>query len=131
MTSSNGLGNYIGQKQVDIERSGFSPINNDFEPQLYDEIRFEGLENLSFQIVNITSSVGQLKLNLNRNIPNGTNLDYFLLRRYIIDPSNIILDKNKPVGSSSGGILKPQFVSPGLKDNIDTVIQNLRDKNLI
>mgnify|MGYP007090481492 CR=1 FL=1 len=72
---------------------------------------------LAYSIINITSSNGQLQLQLDGNVPNGTNLSYFLLRRYVDDPSNIILDLNKPAGASSGGVLKPEYVT----DNINKI----------
>ena len=130
-TSSTGLNNFIGQRQQNIERSGFNPISLDFEPQLYDEIRFQGIEDLAYSIINITSSNGQLQLRLDGNIPNGTNLSYFLLRRYVDDPSNIILDLNKPAGASSGGVLKPEYVTDNINKNLDSIIQNLKSKGLI
>ena len=130
-TSSTGLNNFIGQRQQNIERSGFNPISLDFEPQLYDEIRFQGIEDLAYSIINITSSNGQLKLQLDGNVPNGTNLSYFLLRRYVDDPSNIILDLNKPAGASSGGVLKPEYVTDNINKNLDSIIQNLKSKGLI
>jgi hypothetical protein len=131
-TSADGLNNYYGQRQASIERSGFNPIVEDFELQVNDEIRFQGLENLAFVITSVTSSVtGQLTLNLDRNIPDGTNLDFFLVRRYVEDPSSIILEVNKPAGASSGGVLKPQYISPELTNNLDSIIQNLKNQNLI
>jgi hypothetical protein len=130
-TASNGLNQYIGQRQQSIERSGFNPISLDFEPQLYDEIRFQGIEDLAYSIINVSSSNGQLQLQLSGNIPNGTNLSYFLLRRYVSDPSNIILDLNKPAGASSGGILKPEYITDELNKNLDTIVQNLKSKGLI
>jgi hypothetical protein len=130
-TASNGLNRYIGSRQQSIERSGFNPISLDFEPQQYDEIRFQGIEDLAYSIINVTSSNGQLQLQLSGNIPNGTNLSYFLLRRYVADPSNIILDLNKPAGASSGGILKPEYVTDELNKNLDTIVQNLKSKGLI
>ena len=130
-TASNGLNQYVGSRQYSIDRSGFNPISLDFEPQPYDEIRFQGIENLAFGITNVTSSNGQLQLQLDNNIPNGTNLNYFLLRRYVNDPSNIILDLDKPAGASSGGILKPEYVTDTLNNNLDSIIQNLKSKGLI
>jgi len=130
-TASNGLNRYIGSRQQSIERSGFNPISLDFEPQQYDEIRFQGIENLAYSILNVSSSNGQLQLQLSGNIPNGTNLSYFLLRRYVSDPSNIILDLNKPAGASSGGVLKPEYVTDELNKNLDTIVQNLKSKGLI
>jgi hypothetical protein len=134
-TASDGLNNYRTQKQKDIENSGFKPINLDFEPQIYDEIRFEGLEQLSFVITNVTSSANnQMILNLDQEIPNGVNLNYFLLRRYVDDPSSILLNVNYPLQDKSGsssstgnGILKPQYVT----DEVNTIIQNTLTQNLI
>jgi hypothetical protein len=137
-TASDGLNNYRNQKQKDINKSGFNPINLDFEPQNYDEIRFEGLEQLSFAIIAVTSSNNQLQLNLDQEIPNGVNLDYFLLRRYVEDPSSIILDVNFPltdnsssINSAGNGILKPQYITKELESSIDTIVQNLKSQNLI
>ena len=138
-TASDGLNNYRTQKQKDIAKSGFNPINLDFEPQIYDEIRFKGLEQLSFVITNVTSSAtNQMILNLDRDIPNGVDLNYFLLRRYVEDPSSIILDVNFPltdnsssINSAGNGILKPQYITKELESGIDTIIQNLKNQNLI
>ena len=130
-TASNGLNQYVGSRQQNIERSGFNPISLDFEPQQYDEIRFQGIENLTFGVTNVASLNGQLNLQLDRNIPNGTNLSYFLLRRYVNDPSNIILDLDKPAGASSGGVLKPEYVTDNLNKNLDSILQNLKSKGLI
>ena len=138
-TASDGLNNYRSQKQKDISKSGFNPINLDFDPQTYDEIRFEGLEQLSFIITNVTSSAtNQMIINLNKNIPNDVDINYFLLRRYVEDPSSIILDVNFPLTDNSGsinsagnGILKPQYITKELESSIDTIVQNLKNQNLI
>ena len=134
-TASDGLNNYRTNKQKDIENSGFKPINLDFEPQVYDEIRFQGIENLTFAITNVTESNNkQMIINLDQEIPNGVNLDYFLLRRYINDPSSILLNVNYPIPDNSGssnstgnGILKPQYVTK----EVDTIIQNTLTQSLI
>jgi len=132
--SLTGLNNYYGQKQKSIEKSGFNLINTDFEPQPNDEIRFEGLESLSFQISEVTQSGLQLQLNLYEDIPANVNLNYFLLRRYVKDPSSIIIDTNFPLPDRSGssnntgnGILKPQYVTA----EVNTIIQNTLTQNLI
>jgi hypothetical protein len=134
-TASDGLNNYRTQKQKDIDKSGFKPINLDFEPQAYDEIRFQGLEQLSFTITNVTESNNkQMILNLDREVPNGVDLNYFLLRRYVDDPSSILLNVNYPIPDNSGssnstgnGILKPQYVT----SEVNTVIQNTLTQSLI
>lgn len=134
-TASDGLNNYRTQKQKDIDKSGFKPINLDFEPQAYDEIRFQGLEQLSFTITNVTESNNkQMILNLDREVPNGVDLNYFLLRRYVDDPSSILLNVNYPIPDNSGssnstgnGVLKPQYVTK----EVDTIIQNSLTQSLI
>jgi hypothetical protein len=133
--TGDGLTNYRTQKQKDIENSGFKPINLDFDPQVYDEIRFQGIEDLTFAITAVTSSdSNQIILNLDQEIPNGVNLDYFLLRRYVEDPSSILLNVNYPIPDNSGssnstgnGILKPQYVTK----EVDTIIQNSLTQSLI
>jgi hypothetical protein len=133
-----GLNNFVGQTQKDIDNSGFFPITNTFIPQQYDEIRFEGDENKTFLIINtelvpdpFVPSIEILTLTLDKNIPNGTDLRLFLLRRYTPDPSNIILNVTKAGGGTSTGILKPEFLSPEVESKLETIISDLKDKNII
>jgi len=133
-----GINKFIGFQQIDIENSGFSPITNPFNPQLYDEIRFEGLEENSFVILNISYVTFQgnpsemiLVLTLDRNIPEELNLGYFLLRRYTPDPSSILLNITKGSGATSPGILTPEYLSPELNSRIPSIIDNLKSKNII
>ena len=129
--SAGGLNQFYKSKQDNIPRSGFNPITLPFEVQIGDEIRFEGTETLAFRIEDVESTSGQLQLTLDRIVPTNTNTDFFLLRRYIDDPSYIILDVDKPSGPSSGGILKPQYLSSRVESNLDTILKDLQDKNLI
>ncbi len=126
-TSAGGLNQFIGLQQQNINNSGFDPITIPFNLQPNDEIRFQGLENLSFAITNVTqSAAGQLQLNLDNNIPNGTNLNYFLIRRYIPDPGNIILDISKPAGQTSDGILIPEFLGEKANETKEKIVSLLR-----
>ena len=131
-TSVVGLNNFYGQQQKDIPRSGFNPITLPFQLQIGDEIRFEGTETLSFNIKDVTTNAtGALLLELDREIPSGSRTDFFLVRRYIDDPSYIIMNVDKPAGPSSGGILKPQYLSSRVESNLDTILKDLQDKDLI
>ena len=124
--SAGGLNQFIGFKQKDINNSGFDPITLAFNPQPSDEIRFQGLENLSFIVTSITqSATGQLQLNLDNDIPNGTNLNYFLLRRYVVDPGNIILDITKPAGQTSDGVLVPEYIADTAKKVVESILPGL------
>jgi hypothetical protein len=132
----NGLNNFVGLQQVDIPNSGFSPITNTFNPQLFDEIRFEGSEDKTFTIINISFTevifgTFALTLTLDRNIPIGTNLNNFLLRRYTPDPSSILLNITKGSGGTSTGILKPEFLSSEVESKLETILSDLKSKNII
>ena len=132
-----GLNSFIGFQQVDIPNSGFSPIANTFNPQPFDEIRFEGTEELTFLIVNVDTTPDPftfspiLTLTLDKNIPSGTNIDNFLLRRYTPDPPSILLNITKGSGGTSTGILKPEYISPELDSRITSIIDDLKSKNII
>jgi len=126
---SSSLNKFIGWRQADINNpkpSGFDPITLNFLPRPLDEIRFEGTEDYTYTIVSVSTSSGILELVLNNDIPQNINLDYFLLRRYINDPSNIILNLNKPAGASSEGILKPEYITPILENSIIKVIEKIQ-----
>ena len=58
-------------------------------------------------------------------------MDWFLVRRYVDNPANIILEVDKTAGGTSPGILKPQFLSRNAEDNIDTILEDLRRDSLI
>ena len=133
--SSIGLNDVYGQKQVDIYNSGFDPITLDFEPKIGDEIRFGGTEQQTYIITNVTQSMKTqsglsgthptLTLVLNKRLNANVNTNYFLLRRYVEDSSNIIIETNKPKGQTSDGIIKPEFVTQEVKTLIDNYILGL------
>jgi len=123
---STGLNDVWGQRQANIEKSGFDYINTDFEPQEGDEIRFNGTEQQTYVITGVTQSLKSQRglpdiyptytLILDRRISPSVNTDYFLLRRYYKDPSNIILAVNKPPGSTSTGIMKPEYITKTVEE---------------
>jgi len=102
-----------------------------------DEVRFENNEDYSYKITNIDYTAStSLKLTLNKEIPTGVDVNNFLFRRYVDNPSFVILDIQKPYGfppsaSSSPGILAPEYRSQRLEDNPDIIISNLVENNLI
>ena len=125
------LNNFVGWRQTDINTpnpSGFDPITLDFIPQPLDEIRFEGNEDYTYTILSISTSSGILELTLDRNIDPNINLEYFLLRRYTDDPSNIILNLNKPAGASSAGILKPEYITVTLDSSILEIVEKIQSE---
>ena len=117
-------------KQQDIQNSGFNSINYPFIPQPQDEIRFEGVEANSYIITNVNYS-GSLYLTLDKTITPNTNINQFLLRRYVDDPAFLILDVDKPVGASGGGIIKPEFLLSRVDLKIDQIVQSLEERGLL
>jgi hypothetical protein len=131
LTASLELTSLYGYKQTDISGSGFNSINYPFEVQPYDEIRFEAIEPSAYTIVS-SSLTNFLHLFLDEEItPTSTNLNFFLLRRYVDDPAYIILDVDKPAGASGGGILKPEFLLTRTNLGVSQVIENLEERGLL
>ena len=134
---TNALTAVLGQKQKDISGSGFFGIVNDFEIQVGDEIRFQGTETQTYTItsVDVATNIlypGALVYTVDRILTlTNTEMNWFLVRRYIDNPANIILEVDKPAGGTSPGILKPQYLSRNAEDNIDTILENLRRDALI
>jgi hypothetical protein len=121
---------YYGLKQVDIKNTGFFGITNPFTIQIGDEIRFQGTETQAYRVVEVYENTNPKSFLLDRYI-SATNLDWFLVRRYVDNPANIIIEADKPAGGTSPGILKPQYLSRNAEDNIDTILENLRRDSLI
>ena len=126
----------MGQRQQDIEGSGFFGITNDFVLEVGDEIRFQGTETQTYKIISIDVATilnpGALVYTVDRNLTlTNTEMNWFLVRRYVDNPANIILEVDKPAGGTSPGILKPQYLSRNAEDNIDTILENLRRDALI
>ena len=131
LTSSVELTSLYGYKQTDISGSGFNSINYPFEVQPYDEIRFEAIEPNAYTIVS-SSFTNFVHLFLDQEInPVSTNLNFFLLRRYVDDPAYLILDVDKPAGASGGGILKPEFLLGRTNLSINQIVQNLEERGLL
>ena len=131
LTASSELTNLYGYRQDSIYDSGFNPINYRFEIQPYDEIRFEAIEPNAYTIVSASFS-DELHLFLDRNItPPGTNINFFLIRRYVDDPAFITLDVDKPAGDSGTGILKPEYLLTRIEGKIDNILEDLQERGLI
>ena len=131
-----GLNDVWGQKQLDIANSGFDPIIYDFEPEVGDEIRFNGTELQTYTITQISQSVTKslssteynaLTLVLDKQLPNSINPDFFLLRRYVTEPGNIIIDYAKPPGATGEGIVIPEFLGEKANETKNKVLSILRN----
>ena len=134
--------NIEGIQQQDIQNSGFNPINTDWSVKIGDEFRFEGREDRVFMVKKVfsptfsslerISNTGSLEIHLNNPIPSASiNLDHFLIRRYVDDPSAIIFEGLKPTTGISPYLVKPEYVTPPLNKNLDSFITDLTQKGLL
>jgi len=123
--------------QTDLEFN-LSPIQVPFEPRPGDRIRFEYNRNQDYTIYEVIplDIDGYLKIRLNQKPPNGVILNNFILHR-VNDkkPSYIILDvdKDEAAGNLQGftGVIVPKYPTQELKDNLDSLIYDLKDKGII
>jgi hypothetical protein len=137
--------NYYGNSKVyqkNIENSQFNNITLPFIFKYGDEMRFEGNENKVFMIKNIdtnasyridiTTTVPAIAIELSSQISGTlTDTNQFLVRRYVDDPSLILVENYKPAGSNGPYIFSPEFKTEKLTNNIDQYIQDLTEKGLI
>ena len=153
ITSSNTVANSLGAlwrdsnvKQKDVEGSGLNPFALSWLVKTGDEFRFEGDERFTYMVKNAYgpnegsgsrfSPTGSIEIQLDKNLPvNSTftdfNLDHFLIRRYVDDPSQIIFEGEKPLNSQGPYIITPEYSTAELNTNIDDVITNLKERGLI
>jgi hypothetical protein len=126
--------------QKDISGSGFNPITLPWSIEYGDEFRFDGREDRVYTVVQanvVPSASGDdsvLAVQLDRPLPESgslINYDRFLIRRYVDDASQILFEGFKPTNSTGPYLLKPEYVSPELNKNIDTIILDLTQKGLI
>ena len=72
-----------------------------------------------------------LYLTIDRNIPDGTNLNSFLIRRYHPHPNFITLDWNGSGFTGGPGFLFPEYGNNNIVKNFNNIIVKLKEKNLI
>lgn len=120
---------------------GLDPIDDTFTPQAGDKIRFGYNPNNVFTIYETIApseaSDGLLKLKLNRQVPNSTILDNFILYRIdSSEPKSIFLNvpKNSVIGDPENpfkGYIFPQYKTQNLKDNLKSIQQQISNEGLL
>lgn len=136
LTGSQFNSNIYGGTQVPVVDSGYDSPYLPFTVQIGDEIRFQGNEASTRQIINVSPPTenpdNKLYLTLNSAPSLGTNLQSFLLRRYSPNPNFIIVDALKDSSTGGGsGFLMPEYASNDLITKFDEVIKTLTEKSLI
>jgi hypothetical protein len=133
-------------KMSDITGSGFNPISLPWSIEYGDEFRFEGKEDFVYQVGKIfgpnesgsgrITQTGSIEVHFNGNLPVSAsasifNLDHFLIRRYVDDPAQILMEGFRPINSSGPYIVRPEYVVPELDKSIDEFILDLTQKGLL
>jgi len=121
---------------VEPSYTKFPPVTDTLKFLVGDEIRFENNESLSFRITDVTQVGANIVITVDRTVPTGTNLNFFVLRRFKQINNYVILDQQKPYSippsaSSAPGILSTQYQVPKLDRSPDDVITELVEKGLI
>jgi len=137
LTSSAILGSLYGSyQQTPITNSGFNdPLLLNFVNN--DEIRYEGNEGQLYLILSssYSSTSERFYIYLDKNISStaGINTDYFLIRRYVPNPSLVLINSTSSVVNAGNGtgFLSPQYVSSTIQRDFNNIVQNLSSKNLI
>lgn len=134
LTASSQFSSYLNQtSQIDISGSGFDSVFDLASFKVGDQLRFENDEAKVYTINRILtqSAQGENYFLLDKPVVFGTNVNYFLLRRFIDDPTNIIVQAVKPPGGTGAGTIKPQYITGTLDKNLGRVVQKLQQQNTI
>lgn len=134
----------INIKMVDITGSGFNPVVLPWSIQYADEFKFEGNETYVYQVGKVFGPAdsgsgrifptGSIEVHFNAPLPvsaSNFNLDHFVIRRYVDDASQILIEGFKPANSTGPYILKPEYITPELDKSVDDFILILKEKGLI
>ena len=124
-------------RQKSTPGSGFNPIALPWSIKQGDEFRFEGDERFTFMVKDIygpnegsgsrISATGSIEVQFDKNLPvnaltSSFNLDHFLIRRYVDDASQVIIEGFAPEGSSGPYIITPEYSTPKINKGIDEYI---------
>jgi len=130
-----------GTQVIAFANYGLDPIDDIFTPQAGDKIRFEYDPGKVFTIYEVITpseaSDGLLKLKLNRQVPDSTILDNFILYRIdSSEPKSIFLNvpKNSVIGDPENpfkGYIFPQYKTQNLKDNLKSIQQQISNEGLL
>jgi hypothetical protein len=138
-STSSALIQYYGNQethQKDIAGSGFNPVTLPFTIETGDEFRFEGDETKTFMVqeasIITTPLLTYLQVILDNPISgSGINVNQFVLRRYVDSAGSFIFDGSIPSGVSSPYLIKPEYISDKLEQNIGKYIEDLTQKGLL
>ena len=125
-------------KQQNNAGSGFFDFENYWGIEPGDEFRFEAREDRVFTIKEAYVSSSKLFIEVDKDLPpsgsvgisGSMNYNNFLIRRYVDDPSGLIIEGSKPTGDGPY-IVKSQYINQELNENLPIYIENLKEKGII
>jgi hypothetical protein len=126
--------------QTPIAGTGFNePLSFTINPG--DELRVSGSEGLVWRIASSSFQPGAdpsinksfLYVYLDRAYNGPHPINYFLIRRYVPNPSLVIINSTSSVVNAAGatGFLSPRYVSSTIQRDFNNIVQDLSSKNLI
>ena len=129
------------------DATGYSSVRDKFKINQYDYITFHSkvFENWrdTFHILEVVhnSSSNEVYIRLDKPIITKTinskvefqdyRNDRFSITRYKDSSTLLTLDTDKPPGGTSGGIIKPKYVSKETEESIRKTISDMRQKGMI
>ena len=116
--------------QDSLPASTFPSASLPFTVEVGDEIRFDGTESRTFKVVDVNKT-GKVYIKLDNPVSKQINIEHFTLRRLVDDPSSIIVSQKKTPGAISPVFVIPKYTTEELQQNLETIITNLKVKNLI
>jgi len=139
LTTSSRFIQYLNSSNIyqeDIAGSGFFPITLPVSIQKGDEFRFEGDETKTFMVENVivSSSFGipYVAVYLDHQVSGSNiNVNEFLLRRYVDNPAGLLLDGLKPSNFDQPYLIKPEYMSEKMEQNIGKYIEDFTSKGLL
>jgi hypothetical protein len=130
-------GNSVSYKPASPTGTGYQKPSLQFEIKLYDRIVFIKKNNTykTAMITDVRRDGGTYYLKLDREVVVGGSLGYepkgYSIYRFVDAAGSILLNKNKPGGATSGGIIKPKYMPEGSEEKIQDIIDNLEQKGII
>ena len=130
-------GNSVYYKPVSPSGTGYQKPSLQFEIKLYDRIVFIKKNNsyITAMITDVRRAGGTYYLKLDKEVvvggSTGVEPKGYSIYRFVDAAGSILLNKNKPGGATSGGIIKPKYMPEGAEEKIRDIIDDLEQKGII
>lgn len=131
ITSSAALASVYGTRiQSPNYATAFTSASLPFTVEVGDEFRFDGNEVNTYVVSNVIKS-GKVYVEFDKALNANIDVENFTHRRYIDSSKSIILNTDKPAGTTTGGIIRPKYMDSTAEEKIGKVISDLRERGII